>query len=268
MVKEINRSGPTDKGQLMNDNLLNDDQEITIDPNKNYLEELVGDGKKFKSLEDLARGKYESDLYIRNKEKAFDDLSKDYLNLSSEYKARASLEEVIDKLSNQKLASSDLANEDTNKPVYDPKEIESLVSSKIQEHELTKKQQDNFNIIRNKLKERFGENHQKVLREQMERLGLTEEFTNDLAKKHPSVFIKTFGLDEQQNREDSFQAPMRSNQRSDSFAPRTNARTWSYYQKMKRDNPTLYLNPKTQVQMHKDAVDLGDAFADGDWNAL
>ena len=49
----------------MNENLLDAALDLdTVDPNKNYLTELVGDGKKFKTQEELARGKYESDLYL------------------------------------------------------------------------------------------------------------------------------------------------------------------------------------------------------------
>jgi hypothetical protein len=42
-------------------------------------------------------------------------------------------------------------------------------------------------------------------------------------------------------------------------------RTWHWYQQLKKDNPRLYHEPKTQVQMHKDASDLGASFKDGNW---
>ena len=39
---------------MTQDNLLDDnDDQITVDENKNYLEELVGEGKKFKSPEEV-----------------------------------------------------------------------------------------------------------------------------------------------------------------------------------------------------------------------
>jgi hypothetical protein len=149
-------------------------------------------------------------------------------------------------------------------PVIDQKQIESLVSSKIQEHELTKKQQENFNIVRSKLTERFGSNYQSVLREQSESLGLTDNDVNDLARKSPRAFFKTMGLDREETRE-SFQSPPRSSQRSDNFAPSTQKRTWSYYQKMRKENPEAYTSPKIQAQMHRDYVDQGRDFEDGDF---
>jgi hypothetical protein len=255
----------------MTDSLLQPGEDTpTIDPQKNYLEELVGEGKKFKTVEDLARGKAESDLFIQHKNREFDSLAKDYLALREEYNTGPKLQELIDRLAQQQqLASSDHtpANEDT-KPVMDSKEMESLISSKIQEHETSRKQEANFNLVREKLKERFGNNYKDTFRTQIEELGLTENFVNQLAREQPRVFIRTFGLDAPINTE-NFQTPPKSNQRSDSFAPRgAEKRTWAYYQKMKKDQPKLYLEPKTQVQMHQDAISLGDEFTDGDWSAV
>jgi hypothetical protein len=255
----------------MADNLLdqtNDNQPEQIDPNKDYLTELVGEGKKFKSPQELARGKYEADQYVRTLERQKDELRSDYLKLKDEQAARAKLEDLIDQWSNKQQSSSDntQANEQqTTKPVIDSKEIESLVSSKIQEHELTKKQQENFAQVRTKLKERFGNNYQEVLKQQIDNLGLNEDFINDLARRYPTVLYKTLGLDQEQR--ESFQSPPRSNQRSDNFAPSTTKRTWSYYQKIKKENPKLYYDPKTTVQMHNDAIALGKEFEDGDFNA-
>jgi hypothetical protein len=42
-------------------------------------------------------------------------------------------------------------------------------------------------------------------------------------------------------------------------------RTWRWYQDLKAKDSNKYWHPKTQVQMHKDAEALGDAFADGDF---
>ncbi len=52
--------------------------------------------------------------------------------------------------------------------------------------------------------------------------------------------------------------------RSDAESQRN--RTWAFYQELKKSNPTEYWRPKTQVQMHKDAEALGDAFANGDFS--
>lgn len=262
----------------MTDTLLSTDSvDKTKDDNKNYLDLLVGDGKKFKDVEALARGKYESDQYIPVLIKSLDEqreemerLRKEYLELKQEYDSRARLDDLLDNLDKSPNTRSDTlpnAANDVKQPTIDPKEIESLVSRKIQEHEMTRKEQENFNLVRDRLKERFGDNYQNILKESMEALGLGENFVNELARKHPQVFFKTFGIDSNNSSREQFLPPPSSSNLSATFSPKTEKRTWSYYQKMKRENPTLYWDPKTRVQMHRDALTLGDEFKDGDWHS-
>jgi hypothetical protein len=40
-------------------------------------------------------------------------------------------------------------------------------------------------------------------------------------------------------------------------------RTWSYYEKIRKEDRDKYLKRETQLQMHQDAIDLGDTFLDG-----
>ncbi len=180
----------------MNENLLDAASDLdTVDPNKNYLTELVGDGKKFKTQEELARGKYESDLYIKTLTRQLEDMRADVTRFREESVARARLEELVDQLSSKQLTSSaeqPLAKEDS-KPEYN---IDEVVSNKIREIEAQRKEQQNFNDVKNKLKERFGDNYPNVLKQQIDNLGLTQEFVNDLARKHPAVLYKTLGLDQ------------------------------------------------------------------------
>lgn len=252
----------------MNESLLDLSETQTADPNKSYYEQLVGEGLKFKDNEALARGKWESDLYVKHLEKRLDEAREDYMNLREEYNAGPKLRELIDQLSTTQPPQSRITqSNEENKPVeFDLSQVESLVAKKVQEIESSKKQSENFRTVQNKLKERFGDNYSAVLKQQVESLGLTPEFADSLAKQHPAVFMKTFGLEDQPKRE-SFQAPPRSVQ-SDNFTPSTNKRTWSYYQKMRKEQPDLYRDQKTQVQMHKDALELGDAFQDGNWDYL
>lgn len=242
-----------------------DDNDGDFDPNKNYLETLVGDGKKFKTVEDLAKGKAEADLYIKTILRTQDELRADYERLREEYNSRAKLEELIDQLNTSNLASSNStppANEDTNTPNLKPEDIESLVMKKLQETELKRNEERNINTVMAKLKEKFGNNYADVLNRQAEQLGLSKEDVTNLAKKSPNAFLKVMELDKPAEDNTLFKLP-RNERRPDTFAPTsTQKRSWSYYEKMRKENPKAYFDPKTQVQMHHDAIALGDAFND------
>lgn len=247
-----------------------EDKAPAIDPNKDYLPELVGEGKKFKTPQDLARGKYEADMFIETLKRQQDELRTDYLKLKEDSMARAKLEELLDQFSKkQQPASSEhtQANVDNQKPLLDTTEIETMIESKMEARELSRRQEQNVNTVMSRLKERYGNNYQNVLNEQAEALELTKEDINALARKSPAAFFRTIGLDEPERKE-NFQSPPRSTQRSDSFHQKGNTkRTWSYYQELKKSNPKVYLDPKTTNQMHKDYLELGKEFEDGDFGA-
>ncbi len=248
-------------------NLLDDtnqNDQVQIDQNKNYLEELVGEDKKFKTVADLARGKAEADLYIEHFKRTQDELRADYNRLRDEYNAGQSLKDFIDQMKNPQASqnvNTQIVPEDKS-AAFDLNKIEELVQSKIQATKQQEKEEANFASVQAKLLEVYGPNYAQTLKQQVSQLGLTSDFVNDLARKHPQVLFKTLGVDGPRQSE-NFQAPPSSTSRSDPFAPSVNKRTWSYYEKMRKAEPSKYFDPKTQDQLFKDAAALGDSFNDG-----
>lgn len=240
----------------MADSLFNND------PDNNADRTALLEKWKAKTPEEVLAAKVESDLYIKTLTSRMDDLTKDHLQLMEESKAKAQLQDLIDRLEKRGEGQDDTQqnqNRDENQqPSFKPEDIEKIVQDKLTQADLKKAQDNNFNTIKAKLKERLGDNHQEILKQRREELGLTQEFADELARSHPNVFMKTFGLEEQH--QDPFRAPPRSNIRPSSFAPRVEVRDWNYYQELKRKDPKIYLDPKIAVQMHEDAIALGERF--------
>lgn len=249
--------------------ILDQEDQNDIDPNKNYYEELVGDGRKFKDNEDLAKGKYMADMHIKMLERRMDELRADYIKEQSENATRAKLEDLL-KTMETRPASSDqpLANvvPDTS-PKFDLSEIEKRMEEKLSQglsaYETANRQKANTNSVVSKLKERYGDNYQPVVKQQIQSLGMTDEMFNQMVKDAPQALLKTLGIGDQPER---FQSPERSSGQFAFKGPQK--RTWSYYQELKQKNPRLYHDPKTLIQMEKDALELGDAFGDGDFNRV
>lgn len=237
-----------------------------IDESKNYLEELVGEDKKFKTTEDLAKGKALSDNFIKILESRLDAAREEFKKVRDENIAGPKLQELIDKneailqqLTSRKEPNS---NEDLNKGAYDPKQFEDVMDSKIQQAKQRDREDSNFKLVQDKLTERFGKTYPNFLQEQAKELGLTDIEVNQMARKNPSLFIKTFDLNAPKN-DDNFQTPPKSSLRSDNFAPRTpKARTMSYYNDLRKKDPNAWFDPKIAVQMDKDSQALGNAFFD------
>lgn len=249
----------------MAESLLDKDDSLQLDSNKAYLEQLVGEGKKFKTAEDLARGKAESDSFIEIMKARMDELRSDHLRLREEHQASAQLKDLIDNLQKSKDSDNtrDTTRDNVITPAIKPEDIENLVNQQLNKHQLAQKQESNFRAVQAKLKEKLGEDYSSTYKQRMDDLGLTKEFADDLAKNHPSVFYKTFGLDDVQ-RQNSFQAPPRSNQRQDNFAPKVERRTYAWYQQQNKMDPRAYLDPKISLQMHDDLMEMGPELFWGD----
>jgi len=229
-----------------------------LDPNKDYLSELVGEGKKFKTIEDLARGKYEADIYIDTLTRKQDEINRDYRRVLEESKAQAALKDMIAQLQTQQQRPEPQNTPPVNdqKPVIDRDELKSLISNEILETERQRKERENFMTVQKKLSEQFGPNYQEVLKRQMESLELSAEDIDRLAKKSPTAFFNTLGLN--QTTKPSNIAPPRT-QRNDTFLPSSGKkRDYQYYQELKKTNPTLYLDPKITVQMQNDVIEMGE----------
>jgi hypothetical protein len=229
---------------------------------KNYLQELVGENRKFKDVESLARGKAQSDDYIKTLEMKLDEYRTDMLKLQEESNKRATLEELLDQIKRQPEAHQEPEVKPEPKPYRpDPREIESLVDSKLTQREQTKKEQENYNFVRNRIQERFGQDYQAKLNERISELDMSPEEVNLLARRSPKILLKALDLD-QDFKPDTFGAPRSQN----TFKPNPpEKRTWSWYQKLKQTDPAEYRSAKTNVQMHNDMMSLGEEFMDGDY---
>src|SRR5688572_2981716 len=86
----------------MNDNVFQDDQST-----KNYFDELVGEGRKFKTQEDLARAKFESDQYIETMKMRMDEFRDEIDTLRADANARPALTDMIEQLKQQSRTGSD-----------------------------------------------------------------------------------------------------------------------------------------------------------------
>lgn len=239
----------------MNDNILDNTH---LDPEKSYLTELVGEGKKFKTVEDMAYGKAQSDAYVKLLERQLDQIKLDYQTVKTEAESRARLEDLVDKM-NRPSTPNPYVPAEPPKTEINMSEIESFVTRKIEQTETERKQKANLEMVRSKLSERFGDNLETHLKE----VGLDGESAARLAKDNPQIVLKALGIDKPL--EPNFSTPPRNTSvNTPNKVPQQ--RTWSYYQEIFKANPSLKLDRNTNVQMMKDYASQGASFEDGDFN--
>lgn len=241
----------------MTDNILGDNSEP-----KSYAEELVGESKKFKDIESLAKGKYESDRFIELQNKRFDELRDQYATVLEESKAKAKLEDLIEEY--KSLASTaPPQGKEVTQPATKPDDIRKLVSEEVTTLRRQDQERINLDSVQAKLKEQLGDNYSSVVRERIRNIGLSEQDFHDWARKSPTAVLNAIGVNEN-TKQETFQAPPQTTR---TFKPVTEQkRTWSYYQELKKNNPKVYYDKSIMNQMLEDAERLGPQFEDGDFN--
>lgn len=245
----------------MNESLLDPNKDFTIDPEKDYFQELVGENKKYKDNAALARSRVEADRHINLIEQQNKEYRDDILKLREELRARENLQDLIDKLDQQrKTEGQTTPSSPTDVPSIKPEEIDTLLDRKITERESRRQQESNLKLVRDKLQERYGDRYQDVLNKQVSELGLSD--VDSMARTQPKLLIKALGLDQQPQTE-GFQSPSSTSQR---FSPTTEpTRDWDWYEHLRKTDPTAYYSPKITRQMNEDYQRLGPKFETGNF---
>jgi hypothetical protein len=238
------------------------------DASKNYLEELVGDGKKFKTVDDLARGKAESDAFINRLLEEQKQLRDDFNQVRAQLNQRTKLDEFLDKVNKPDSDTSGSDNNQNsnsggaNQAAFDPSKIDEIVDKRLSDKERERQAQSNANFVKEELQKAYGADYVTKLAEVAEDLGLSRERVNQLAATEPKALLRLVGVGQAQNtpqaRPDVFSPPKSSG----TFVPRVQntEKNYAFYEDMRKKDPTRYWSPDVQVEIHKRAMELGEAF--------
>lgn len=238
-------------------------REPVIDPNKDWMAEYVGEGKKFKDAADLAKGKAHSDAFIFRLQKEMD-------GLRQELNTRIKLEEFMDRMNSQNSSGANQATQTagtgnqtdgTASSATSTPDIEKLIEERLAAKEAELRERQNLDIARQKLQETLGQDYQSELESRTQALGLTKDFVANLAKTQPKALFALLGIDAQQSRRtDDLFAPKGSVNTSALNQGQTSEKTWSYYEKLRRQNPATYWSSQVQSEIHRQAAKLGERF--------
>lgn len=232
------------------------------DPTKNYLEELVGDGKKFKTAEELARGKAEADAFIER-------LKKEQEALRNELNTKLTLEQYIDKMAatgttNTQTPNEPNGNQGEHLQGLKPEDVERLIDQRVSQRETERIQNENLRTVKDTLSQQLGPDFTTKLKSIGQNIGMTEEDMTNMARTRPKALLALVGAQnsqpQSQRQNTLFTAPT-GNQGFRSEGQPVD-RTQKYYDNLKKSNPSEYWSPSIQNQLHKDAIRLGDKFFD------
>lgn len=233
----------------------------TVDPDKNYLEELVGEGKKFKDPVALARSKVESDRHIAK-------LESELKAIRTDMNSRLSLEELVTKMSSVRpvdappVSNGDALNSNQNASTQlTPEDLAKIVDERVSQISAREQAKTNLNTVKATLKAAWGNEFPVKLREKAAELGVGESFLNDLASSQPKAFLKLVEIEKapapavaRDTGSPLFGRQIDSSKQSNTPASDSGFRGKSYYNKLRAESPSKFWDPKVQIEMNNMAM--------------
>lgn len=228
-------------------------------PTDEYLAQFVGEGKKFKTVEDLAKAYANADHHIGELRT---DLQSTREFISDKLKELAEQRNAAPP-ANPNSETGSIPNAAPAAPSGDEVEdLDTRIAKALENRDMTKRFQDNANIVQEVLVEQLGgvkEAAEAVIKKAAE-LGLQPTEMKELAAKSPKAFLATMGITETKPTSHSTPAPSSDVNPAmvNTGGPKPN--TYAFYEQIRKSDPKLYWNPKTQSAMHKAAQEMGEAF--------
>lgn len=227
----------------------NPSEVVTIEEGKDYVAELVGDDKKFKDVQGLARGKLEADNYIKTLTERLDELRK-------ELDGRTSLDAFLAEMKGLKAAPQNEQTQPIDPPVVQPQSslddstLEERLVQILERRAVQEKSESNLDQVQRVLKDQLGDQAKNVLNNKAREHGMSVKDLEGLATRSPTAFYTLMGLDPNRSTYQNA-APARSSVNLGNSGAPQGVKNKAYFDNLKRTNPTAYRDPRTTVEMIK-----------------
>lgn len=212
------------------------------------LTQLVGEGKKFKDAEALAKGKVESDSFI-------EQLKNENAGLRKELEERLKISEALDEIKRRAQGNQP---QDDKQPKLDPNEIKDLVKNTLNEtvRENTAKQNvlEAERVVIDKLGSKDAA--LKFITEKARELGVSGDWLMSVAASNPKALYSVLGLSEENKQQPTSPVSPNNpiNTAKKEFTPGgagPKVGTREYYDDMRRREPAKYWSAATQNEIFK-----------------
>lgn len=224
------------------------------------LTSLVGEGRKFKSVTDLAKGKLESDAFINKLQDENKALRALINNEEDRQRSTKVMQELLDKISKSTIQrehteatpSGEARNQPDSLTAKDVEELYKVMRQREREEENERK-------ALSRVEEKYKEKTEDYLKSKAAELGLDIGMLRETARRSPAAFWNLVG----ENTSNVPRGPKSSvNSEAVIEMNRDNIRNRAYYDKLKKEMgiKAFVTDSRIQVQMHKDMMALGSAW--------
>jgi len=174
---------------------------MTTENQTNVLEQLVGEDKKFKSVEALAVGKVEADAFIETLKNQINMLKEEIGKLGNSADRTKTLENLMSSLANTTKPGETPAGNQPQEPSNQSTAGLSHddVVKIVEARERAAAEARNLATALAPFKKVYGDKSDEVLAQKAAALGLTVEALQSLAKSSPAAFLNVVGVNNRDN---------------------------------------------------------------------
>lgn len=235
--------------------------EVISQETKSYLEELVGEGKKFKSPEDLAKSKIEADKHLKQLEGELAALRQQMAEKDVEADKSATAATLIEAI---KQASSSKEGEDQQLP---KEQLEQMVRSIIDTKSSEETKRTNYREANQFVLDKFKgdvEAARTYTAERAKQLGMDVNTLKALGEESPAAFKRLMESSQSTGSQGvtGLHETHVDNRSAGGQQMIDGHRTRAYYNALKKEIGAgkFWTDHKIQGEMYKDQMALGDRF--------
>ena len=205
----------------------------------------------------------EKDQYINQLKAELEDLK---VRIGTTQNMEALKEEFMGLLETRNAPKPPEENSTTNRQEPGPEAEKANLADlaeqvkKILSEENTKNTRErNVSTAKENLKQLYGGDYTKTLEELAGSLGVGVNFLTEMAARSPKGLVDLVQMHKPLQKKDSrtFAPPANSLGNQQETTVRKNA---TYYRELRKSDPSLYLSRRIQAEMHREAMEQGDAF--------
>jgi hypothetical protein len=234
-----------------------DTQDTTPD---DVVSQLVGEGKKFKTVEDALRGKLEADEFIERMKSEMETLKEQAAKAKTSEELLAELRKATDtgtvKQSPPNTTNDSGAKDTQDRVTPSEDDIKRLVAETMTQREREASVKKNLEEVKGTLKSAWGEGYVNKLSQVAEEMNLSKDRLEEMAAESPTAFFKLVNVERPKgdmNRPSVNTAGL--NQTSDHTV-----RNKAYWDKVRRENKALYNHPDMVTMRYRDQERLGSKY--------
>jgi len=236
-----------------------------------YLSKYVGEDKKYKTVEDLAKAYEHADGFIKHLENHTEELK-------TELEKRMSLETFLKTETKPAEENGNVTPKPEDKPedtpsrsapepkeAVDTSDLIERIKAELKAEDEKSKAESNINSVADKLMATYGNEEavNKAVADKAAELGVSVKWMQDAASQSPAGFYGLMGIKDDQKAKPNLDSSKNtaafettSSDRSSEPEPGTKA----FYDNLRKEDFKKYMSREVQLKIYKDAMENPDKF--------